>query len=40
MTGSDGHRGDLSALQRDGVATATEVFERLIEELDGASDGV
>jgi hypothetical protein len=35
MTGSDGHRGDLSALQRRGVATATEVFERLIEELDG-----
>jgi hypothetical protein len=35
MTGSDGHRGDLSALQRSGVATATEVFERLIEELDG-----
>ena len=43
MTGSDGHRGDLSALQRSGVATATEVFERLIEELDGveraASEG-
>jgi hypothetical protein len=35
MTGSDGHRGDLSALQRRGIATATEVFERLIEELDG-----
>jgi hypothetical protein len=35
MTGNDGHRGDLSALQRSGVATATEVFERLIEELDG-----
>ena len=35
MTGSDGHRGDLSALQQHGVATATEVFERLIEELDG-----
>ncbi|MGZ6329285.1 MAG: hypothetical protein ACXWN2_11360, partial [Candidatus Limnocylindrales bacterium] len=35
MTGSDGHRGDLSELQRRGVATATEVFERLIEELDG-----
>ena len=35
MTASDGHRGDLSELQRRGVATATEVFERLIEELDG-----
>jgi hypothetical protein len=36
MTGSDGHRTDLSELQRRGIATATEVFERLIEELDGA----
>jgi hypothetical protein len=36
MTGSDGHRTDLTELQRRGVATATEVFERLIEELDGA----
>jgi hypothetical protein len=35
MTGSDGDRSDLSALQRRGVATAMEVFERLIEELDG-----
>jgi len=36
MSAGDGHRGDLSELQRRGVATATEVFERLIEELDGA----
>lgn len=36
MSAGDGHRGDLSALQQRGVATATEVFERLIEELDGA----
>jgi hypothetical protein len=36
MTDGDGHRSDLSELQRRGIATATEVFERLIEELDGA----
>jgi hypothetical protein len=35
MTGSDGHRNDLSELQRRGIATASDAFERLIEELDG-----
>jgi hypothetical protein len=35
MTGGDRHRGSLSDLQRRGIATATEVFDRLIEEVDG-----
>ena len=35
MTDGDGHRGSLSDLQRRGIATAMEVFDRLIEEVDG-----
>ena len=35
MTGGDRHRDDLSDLQRRGIATAMEVFDRLIEEVDG-----
>jgi hypothetical protein len=35
MTGGDRHRDDLSDVQRRGAATAMEVFDRLIAELDG-----
>jgi hypothetical protein len=35
MNGGDRHRGSLSDLQRRGIATAMEVFDRLIEEVDG-----
>jgi hypothetical protein len=35
MTDGDGHRRSLSDLQRRGIATAMEVFDRLIEEVDG-----
>jgi hypothetical protein len=35
MTGGDRHRDDLSDVQRRGVATAMEVFDSLIAELDG-----
>ena len=35
MTGGDRHRDSLSDLQRRGIATAMEVFDRLIEEVDG-----
>jgi hypothetical protein len=35
MTGNDRHRDSLSDLQRRGIATAMEVFDRLIEEVDG-----
>lgn len=35
MTGDHRHRGDLSDVQRRGMATAMEVFDRLVEELDG-----
>jgi hypothetical protein len=35
MTGDDRHRADLSEVQRRGIATAMDVFDRLIAELDG-----
>jgi hypothetical protein len=35
MTGDDRHRVDLSQVQRRGIATAMDVFDRLIAELDG-----
>jgi hypothetical protein len=35
MSAGDRHRGDLSDVQRQGVATAMDVFDRLIAELDG-----
>jgi hypothetical protein len=35
MTAGGRHRGDLSDVQRRSAATAMEVFDRLIEELDG-----
>jgi hypothetical protein len=35
MTDGDRHRDDLSDVQRRGVTTAMEVFDRLIAELDG-----
>jgi hypothetical protein len=35
MTGEARHRADLSEVQRRGIATAMDVFDRLVAELDG-----